>query len=136
VRKPMLLLDVGTSTAKGEIVTSPWQTQATSDPSSSKNNSLCHSVELRSQLRLSATLSSWTFSSFITTSTHPLPLIPFPRHIYPPLLPPTGHLMTVVYSTITIGFMSQTQMISDSESSSTNMITSSLGMLDKTKPSW
>jgi hypothetical protein len=131
----MLLLDIGMSTAKGEIATSPWQTRATSNPSSPKNNSLRHSTELCSQLRLSTTLSSWTFSSFITTSAHPLPLIPFPRHIYPPLLLPTGHLMTVVYSAITIGFTSQTRMTSDSESSSTNMITSSLGTPDKTKPS-
>jgi hypothetical protein len=132
----MLSLDVGTSTTKGEIVTSPWQTQATSDPSSPKNNSLHHSVELCSQLRLFTMLSSWTFSSFIMTSAHPLPLIPFPRHICPPLLLPTGHSMTVVYSTITIRFMFQMQMTSNSESSSTNMITSSPGMLDKTKPSW
>jgi hypothetical protein len=130
----MLSLDVGTSTTKGEIATSPWQTQATSDPSLSKNNLPCHSAELRSQLQLSAMLSSWTFSSFITTSAHPLPLIPFPQHIYPPLLLPTGHSTTVVYSTITIGFTSQTQTTSDSESSSTNMITSSPGMPDKTKP--
>jgi hypothetical protein len=131
----MLSLDVETSTAKGEIVTSPWQTRATSDPSSPKNNSPRHSAELHSQLRLSATLSSWTFSSFITTSAHPSPLIPFPRHIYPPLLLPTGHSTTVVYSAIMIGFMSQTRTTSDSESSSTNMITSSPGTPDKTKPS-
>jgi hypothetical protein len=131
----MLSLDVGMSTAKGEIVTSPWQTRATSNPSSPKNNSLRHSTELRLQLRLSTMLSSWTFSSFIMTSTHPLPLIPFPRHIYPPLLPPTRHSTTVVYSATMIGFTSQMQTTSDSESS-TNMITSSLGMPDKTKPSW
>jgi hypothetical protein len=136
MQNPMLSLDIGTSTTKGEIATSPWQTRATSDPSSLKNNSPCHSVELHSQLQLSATLSSWIFSSFITTFAHPLPLIPFPRHIYSPLLPPTGHSTTVVYSAITIGFTSQTQMTSDSKSSSTNMITSSLGTPDKTKPSW
>jgi hypothetical protein len=131
----MLSLDIGTSTTKGEIATLPWQTQVTSNPSLPKNNSPHHSAELCSQLQLSATLSSWTFSSFITTSTHPLPLIPFPQHIYPPLLLSTGYSTTVVYSAITIGFMSQTQTTSDSESSSTNMITSSLGMPDKTKPS-
>jgi hypothetical protein len=97
----------------------------------------CHlCMELCLQLQLSTMLSSWTFSSFITTSAHPLPLIPFPRHIYPPLLPPTGHSMTVVYSDIMIGFTSQMQTTSDSESSSTNMITSSPGMLDKTRPLW
>jgi hypothetical protein len=132
----MLSLDIGMSTAKGEIATLPWQTRATSDPSSPKNNSLCHSAELRSQPRLSATLSSWTFSSFIMISAHPLPLIPFPQHIYPPLLPPTGHSTTVVYSATMIGFTSQMQTTSDSESSSTNMITSSLGTPDKKKPSW
>jgi hypothetical protein len=132
----MLSPDIGTSTTKGEIVTSPWQTRATSDPSSPKNNSLCHSAELCSQLRLSAMLSSWTFSSFIMTSAHSLPLIPFPRHIYPPLLLPTGHSTTVAYSTITTGFTFQMRTTSDSESSSTSMITSSLGMLDKTKPLW
>jgi hypothetical protein len=132
----MLSLDIGTSTTKGEIVTLPWQTRATSNPSSLKNNSPRHSAELRSQLQLSATLSSWTFSSFIMTSAHPLPLIPFPQHIYPPLLLQTGHSMTVVYSAITIGFMSQMRMTSDSKSSSTNMITSSPATPDKTKPSW
>jgi hypothetical protein len=135
VQNLMCSLD-GMSTAKGEIATSLWQTQATSTPSSPKNNSLCYSTELCSQLRLSTMLSSWTFSSFITTSTYPLPLIPFPQHIYPPLLLPTGHLTTVAYSATMIRFTFQMQIISDSESSSTNITTSSLDTPDKTKPSW
>jgi len=133
-QNPMLWLDNGTSTTTGEIATSPWQTQATPDLSSHKNNSLHHSMQHPLQPWLSAMLSSWMLKNSTTTFAPHFPLTPSLQHICQPPLHPIGHLMKVAYFISITKFTSLMLMIFTLKSYNTSMITSSLDISDKTKP--
>ena len=129
----MHLLDIRTSTTKGEIATSSLQTPVTFDPFSLKNNFQLHFVQPSSQPQLSAPLLSWTSRNFTMTFAYPYPLILFLLYISRLLPTQNGLLTRAVYFVITIGFSYRTLQTSDSKSFKTSMITYLQDTLGRTR---
>ena len=128
-------LDVGMSTAKGEIATSSLQTQAISDLSSLKSNYWLHFVLLTLQPQSSVPLSLWILKNSTTTFVHPSPSTPYPPNNSWTQVILNGPLMKVAYFDSTIRYLYRTFQTSDLRSFSTNMTMFLPDILGRTRPS-